>query len=106
LGMWGQGANPTSYPTGYGYLPSSVVTASYTAAGSMAKQPAAKINSAVTGTDTIPAAQTATPGNGAAAAELASVAVVPAQPTVAIGSTTQLKAIATFSDGSTKDVTT
>ena len=45
--------------------------------------------------------------NGAAAAaELTSVAVVPAQATVAIGSTTQLKAIATFSDGSTKDVTT
>ena len=37
---------------------------------------------------------------------MASVAVVPAQATVAIGSTTQLKAIATFSDGSTKDVTT
>ena len=30
VGMWGQGANPRSYPSGYGYVPSSVVTASYT----------------------------------------------------------------------------
>ena len=35
-----------------------------------------------------------------------SVSIVPAQAVVAIGSTTQLKAIATFNDGSTKDVTT
>ncbi len=32
LGMWGAGRNqPTSYPSGFGYVPSSVVTASYTA---------------------------------------------------------------------------
>ena len=30
--MWGQGANAKSYPAGYGYVPSSVVTASYTSA--------------------------------------------------------------------------
>ena len=110
IGMWGQGANPTSYPSGYGYVPSSVVTASYTAASSAVKQPAASVRSALSGTDTVaPAAagSGAAAGTGAAAAgaELASVAVVPAQATVAIGSTTQLKAIATFSDGSTKDVT-
>jgi hypothetical protein len=103
LGMWGQGANPRSYPSGYGYLPSSVVTASYSAAGSVAKQPGAKLRSAVSGTDTIAPAKTTAAGN---AAELTSVAVVPAQATVAIGSTIQLKAIATFSDGSTRDVTT
>jgi hypothetical protein len=26
IGMWGQGANPSSYPTGYGYVPSAVVS--------------------------------------------------------------------------------
>ncbi len=42
VGMWGRGANPKSYPSGYGYVPSAVVSASYTA-GSM---PAAKLSSA------------------------------------------------------------
>jgi hypothetical protein len=42
IGMWGRGANPKSYPSGYGYVPSAVVSASYTA-GSM---PAAKVSSA------------------------------------------------------------
>ncbi len=42
---------------------------------------------------------------GAAASELQSVAIAPSQPRVAIGSTSQLKAIATFNDGSVKDVT-
>ena len=46
---------------------------------------------------------TATPASAAVAT---SVAIVPEQAVVAIGSTTQLKAIATFNDGSTKDVTT
>jgi hypothetical protein len=31
IGMWGKGANPKSYPSGYGYVPSEVVSASYTA---------------------------------------------------------------------------
>ncbi len=44
-------------------------------------------------------------GNGAVAAALESVTITPSQPAVAIGSTTQLKAIATFNDGSVKDVT-
>jgi chitobiase/beta-hexosaminidase-like protein/pectate lyase-like protein len=42
IGMWGRGANPKSYPSGYGYVPSAVVSASYTA-GSV---PAAKVSSA------------------------------------------------------------
>ena len=90
----------------YGYGPSAVVTATYTAAASsVVKQPSGNARSAVSGTDTVAATEAA--GSGAAAgAELASIAVVPAQATVAIGSTTQLKAIATFSDGSTRDVTT
>jgi hypothetical protein len=36
---------------------------------------------------------------------LDSVTIVPSQPTLTIGGTTQLKAIATFNDGSTRDVT-
>jgi Bacterial Ig-like domain (group 2) len=67
------------------------------------KQTSGNARSAVSGADTIAPAETTAAGNGA---ELASVAVVPAQAMVAIGSTTQVKAIATFSDGSTKDVTT
>jgi hypothetical protein len=43
IGMWGRGANPKSYPSGYGYVPSHVVSASYTA-GSV---PAAKVSSAL-----------------------------------------------------------
>ena len=39
------------------------------------------------------------------ATTLQSVAITPSQPAVAIGSTTQLKAVATFNDGSVKDVT-
>jgi hypothetical protein len=31
VGMWGTGANPYSYATGYGYVPSPVVSATYTA---------------------------------------------------------------------------
>jgi hypothetical protein len=33
VGMWGAPNQPASYPTGYGYIPSSVVTASYTLRG-------------------------------------------------------------------------
>jgi hypothetical protein len=108
VGMWGQYNQPWSYPSGYGYVPSAVVSASFSPlAGSVVKQPGAKVGSAVTGTNPIAAEETKASANGAgAAAELTSVAVAPEQATVAIGSTTQLKAIATFSDGSTKDVTT
>lgn len=31
LGMWGTGANVTAYPSGYGFVPSSVITNNYTA---------------------------------------------------------------------------
>jgi hypothetical protein len=30
IAMWGRGANPLSYPSGYGYVPSSVASATYT----------------------------------------------------------------------------
>jgi hypothetical protein len=101
VGMWGALNQPYSYPSGYAYVPSALVSSSLTPA--VVKQTSGNTRSAVSGADTIVPAETTAAGN---AAELASVAVVPAQATVSIGSTTQLKAIATFSDGSTKDVTT
>jgi hypothetical protein len=33
VGMWGTPPQPTSYPSGYGFVPSSVVSATYTASG-------------------------------------------------------------------------
>jgi Chitobiase/beta-hexosaminidase C-terminal domain/Bacterial Ig-like domain (group 2) len=104
IAMWGAPNQPKSYAAGYGYVPSAVVNAGYTAAVVAANQPVAKVSSAVTGANTI-TAEEARANATAAAAQLTSVAIVPLQATVAIGSTTQLKAIATFSDGSTKDVT-
>ncbi len=101
VGMWGQYNQPTAYASGYGYVPSAVVSASYTPAAAAAR-PSAKVRSTVAGNATVAATET----GAVAGAALASVAITPAQATVAIGSTTQLKAIATFSDGSTKDVTT
>ncbi len=104
VGMWGQFNQPTSYASGYGYVPSAVVSASYTPAAA-SKRPSANVSSSVVPANTV-AATEATANAPVAGAELASVTIIPAQATVAIGSTTQLKAIATFSDGSTKDVTT
>jgi Chitobiase/beta-hexosaminidase C-terminal domain/Bacterial Ig-like domain (group 2) len=104
IAMWGAPNQPKGYAAGYGYVPSAVVSASFSAAAVAANHTAAKISSAVTGANTIAPIEAAGNG-GATTAELTSVAVVPAQAMVTIGSTTQLKAIATFSDGSTKDVT-
>ena len=36
VGMWGQGGNTLSYPSGYGYVPSSVVTRAYTSRAGIA----------------------------------------------------------------------
>jgi hypothetical protein len=105
VGMWGAFNQPSSYPSGYGYVPSAVVTQSFVS-GSAVRKPGAKVSSTVGSAATVVAAGGATAGSGTAGAELTSVAIVPAQTVVAIGSTTQLKAIATFSDGSSRDVTT
>jgi hypothetical protein len=106
VGMWGALNQPTSYPSGYGFVPSAVVTASF-ASGSIAKPAAtARISSSDGQTSTATAAATSQAQSGVTAPALVSVAIVPSQPAVAIGSSTQLKAIATFDDGSTKDVTT
>jgi Big-like domain-containing protein len=106
VGMWGALNQPRSYPSGYGYVPSAVVTASYTA-GAIAKPAATARISSRNGEATSAAAAGNSPAQrGVVAPALQSVAIIPSQPAVAIGSTTQLKAIATFDDGSTKDVTT
>ena len=104
--MWGAQNQPTSYPSGYGYVASAVVTANYTS-GSVVKQPSAKVRSALNVPQTAHAAETIVAGTptSAPAATATSVAIVPAQAAVAIGSTAQLKA-SNFNDGSTKDVTT
>jgi len=88
IGMWGSLNQPRSYPSGYGFVPSPVVSAFFK--GSVVKQPGAKITSTVAST----------------ASTITSVVIVPSHAEVNIGGTTQLKALASFSDGSTKDVTT
>ena len=106
VGMWGAANQPTSYPSGYGFVPSSVVTASYSASGAI-QRPAGTANSSNSPTGKLAARRCGKPNvpAGAASAKLESVTITPSQPVVAIGSTTQLKAIATFNDGSVKDVT-
>ena len=95
MGMWGAANQPVAYPSGYGYVPSSVVSASFVS-GSAVKRPGAQISSLSDSSGT------QTEENAA----LASVTIVPSAPALTIGGTTQLNAVATFSDGSTKDVTT
>ena len=110
VGLYGSGGTnpqtwPTVYPAGMGYVPSAVVSASYVAA--VAPAPVAKVSASAVANDASSgtARDGVASGNGTTAASLQSVTITPSQPVVAIGSTTQLKAIATFNDGSVKDVT-
>ena len=106
VGMWGALNQPRSYTSGYGFVPSTVVTASYTANSSARPTAAPRISSSHGETLAAPgAAVDSTQQSGAITPALESVEIVPAQPAVVIGSKTQLKAIASFDDGSTKDVT-
>jgi Bacterial Ig-like domain (group 2)/Chitobiase/beta-hexosaminidase C-terminal domain len=103
VGLYGTGGTnpqtwPTVYPAGYGFVPSAVVSATYTSS-SVAPAPGTKISES-TGKAWTSTGVTSQPGR------LLSIAIVPNQPVVAIGRTTQLKATATFGDGSVKDVTT
>jgi hypothetical protein len=105
VGMWGAANQPPSYAAGFGFVPSNVVSAAYSATGSI-QRPVATASSSDRPTGKLAAAAGASselPAS-AASATLESVAITPSQPVVAIGSTTQLKAIATFNDGSVKDV--
>src|ERR1700722_828942 len=56
VGMWGAQNQPTSYASGYGYVPSAVVTANYTS-GAVVKQPSAKVISALNVPQTAPASE-------------------------------------------------
>jgi Chitobiase/beta-hexosaminidase C-terminal domain len=64
IAMWGAPNQPKSYPAGYGYVPSAVVSAGFTAAVAADNQPGAKVSSALTGANTI----TAEEGTASAAA--------------------------------------
>jgi hypothetical protein len=46
VGMWGAPNQPTSYPAGYGYIPSSVVNAAYTSSGGSPGTPTTVLDSA------------------------------------------------------------
>ncbi len=109
IGMWGSGANTKTYPAGYGFVPSGVAMATYSSAAAI-QRPATAPHSMASATERMASPTGAVaalpPTSGAATAELVSVAISPSQPAVAIGSATQLKATATFSDGSVKDITT
>ena len=105
--MWGAQNQPSSYAAGFGFVPSSAVTAAYSSVSGGIKRPAggaSTSDSPIGKVATAAGAAAEWPG-GAASATLESVAFTPSQPAVAIGSTTQLKAVATFDDGSVKDVT-
>jgi hypothetical protein len=102
VGMWGTANQPVSYPAGYGYVPSSVVSASF-ASGAAVKRPGSQVSSIRSGSETQTESATQVAAQGAAT--LQALTIAPSSPVLAIGGTTQLKAVATFSDGSTKDVT-
>jgi Bacterial Ig-like domain (group 2)/Chitobiase/beta-hexosaminidase C-terminal domain len=106
VGMWGAANQPASYASGYGFVPSGVVTAAYTGGGAI-KRPTGTASSSTSsaGKLAVAAGAPAELPAGAGSVALQSVAINPSQPVVGIGSTTQLKAIATFADGSVKDVT-
>jgi Chitobiase/beta-hexosaminidase C-terminal domain len=123
IGMWGVAPQPTSFPSGLGYVPSNVVTATF-GSGSVIKAPGAQIKSARTASVSAasvaaPATTAATAGvsavtgtgatapttTAAAAPSLQALTITPSAPALTIGGTTQLKAVAAFDDGSTRDVT-
>ncbi len=117
IGMWGQGANAKSYPAGYGYVPSGVVSATYVSSA-VAKRPSSKADGSQGGFEgkasgahepiiapTIEPTLAPVKGQGSPSVKLTSVSIAPSQVAVSIGGTAQLKAIAYFSDGSSKDVT-
>ena len=57
VGMWGALNQPYSYPSGFGYVPSAVVSSSLTPA--VAKQPSGNARSALSGADTVAATEAA-----------------------------------------------
>jgi parallel beta-helix repeat protein len=80
-----------------------VVTATYASTAAI-QRPEVTAHSIASTTDKL-ASAAAGPPSTAPETALESVAIGPSEPVVVIGSTTQLKATATFNDGSVKDVT-
>ncbi len=106
VGMWGAENQPTSYPSGFGFVPSRVVTATYSPAAAIQRLAGvANTSNSLTGKITPAVGGAAESAPKAGGPTLESVAIAPSQAVVAIGGSTQLKAIATFNDGSIKDVT-
>ncbi len=108
VGMWGAANQPTSYPAGYGYIPSSVVTATFAPAAAFKR--ASATAASPSGGAAAMAAPASHAAGGAAAIPvpnpvLQSVSIAPASSSVAIGESIQVKATAVYSDGSSRDVT-
>lgn len=111
VGMWGAANQPTSYPAGYGYIPSGVVTATFAPAAAFKR---ASVAAGSPSGGPAVAAPAAYAPRGAAAnpvhppsqsPALESVSIAPASPSIAVGESIQLKATAVYSDGSSRDVT-
>ena len=106
VGMWGALNQPYSYPSGYGYVPSSVVSSSLAAAVAPARVSKTSATEGASQTASSISRQAVPAGmSPVAAPTLQSVTITPSRPMVSIGGTTQLKATAAFSDGSVKDIT-
>jgi Big-like domain-containing protein len=106
VGLWGALNQPYSYPSGYGYVPSAVVSSSLTAAVASARVSKTSPSEGASQTASSISRQAVPAGmSPVAAPTLQSVTITPSRPAVSIGGTTQLKATATFSDGSVKDIT-
>ncbi len=86
VGMWGAANQPTSYASGFGFVPSNVVTATYAASAAI-RRPAAVADSSTSPTGRAAAAVAATAElpAGAAGATVESVAITPSQPMATIG---------------------
>ena len=105
VGMWGALNQPYSYPSGFGYLPSAVVSSSFAPALAPTRNSRAMAAEAANQSASSIGGQTGTAAIATVVPTLQSITITPSQPVVSIGSTSQLVAIANFSDGSMKDVT-
>lgn len=84
VGMWGALNQPASYPSGYGFVPSSVVSAVYTSGGSVTISSIAVTgtSTAIAGTAAIPLVATATYSNSTTGAVTTSATWVSSAPSV------------------------
>jgi hypothetical protein len=97
VGMWGVAPQPLTFPAGYGYVPSSVVTASFIS-GNAIRQPGSKVASGGVGQSS--------PGQLQPGLPAAQLTIAAGARSVTVGRTAQMKAIVISADGDSKDVTT